>query len=336
MLNFIVFLFLGYGLGSVSPGYFWGRVIKGIDIRNFGNGNTGASNTYRVVGPVYGIITAVFDLLKSPLAYYLSLSKINSDLAVLIGLAVVVGHIFPFYLNFKGGRGVASLGGLVMAMITQTQSWFTLAVAVGATFYMILVSDKVSRMWSWRKSMKLSALFLVFGFVVISEKLFLNLTGVLLVGALLFDGLRFYSTKVNLWYLGRKSLAKPKELKRLSGYTLFLFSAFLIFKFFSPEIALVSLTFFILSDLAGPIGGRLFLHKEITHGKTWGGAILMFSVCVVAGLFVKSLSALSIGWEIILAGALIATILDQLSFLLDDNILVPLGMATILTVLTYL
>lgn len=335
----IYYVLLGYLVGSVSPGYFFGKFVKDVDIRQLGNHNTGATNTYREIGPVFGIVTGLFDFLKAPAIYFFVL-RINShlfpELAVTVGLAAVIGHIFPFYLNFKGGRGVASLAGLILATITQTQSWLTLAIVAGSVFYMMLVSERVNSIWSWRKSMKLTALFLVFGFVEISEKLFLNFTAALLVVAFIFDFLRFYNAKVNLWYLGQKSLAKQKELKRLSGYTLFLFSSFLIFKFFSPEIALISLDFFILSDIAGPIGGRLFLHKEITHGKTWGGAVLIFSICVVAGLFIKSLSPLTIGWEIILAGAFVVTILDQLSFLADDNILTPLGTAAILASLAYI
>lgn len=338
-MSFVFYTLLGYLVGSVSPGYFFGKIVKNVDIRQFGNHNTGATNAYYEISPVFGILTGLFDFIKAPLVYFLVLwinPHLPPELAVIVGFAAVIGHIFPFYLNFKGGRGVASLGGLVLATITQTQSWFALAMVIGAVFYMILISDRISDTWSWRKSMKLSALFLVFGFVEISEKLFLNFTAILLIIALLFDFLRLYNTKINLWYLGRKSLAKQKELKRFSGYTIFLFSAFLIFKFFSPEIALISLVFFILSDLAGPIGGKLFLYKEIARSKTWGGASLIFSVCVFAGIFIKSLSSLSIGWETILMGALVVTILDQLSFLLDDNILVPLGTAIILTATAYI
>lgn len=335
----IYYVLFGYLTGSVSPGYFFGKFVKGVDIRQLGNHNTGATNAYNEIGPVFGIVTGLFDFLKAPVIYLLVLwanPHLSPELAVTVGLAAIIGHIFPFYLNFKGGRGVASLAGLILATITQTQSWLTLAIVAGSVFYMMLISERVNNIWSWRKSMKLAALFLVFGFVEISEKLFLNFTVALLTVAFTFDFLRFYNAKINLWYLGRKSLAKQKELKRLSGYTLFLFSSFLIFRFFSPEIALISLDFFILSDIAGPIGGRLFLHKEIIHGKTWGGAVLIFSICIVAGLFVKSLSSLAIGWELMLAGVFVVVILDQLSFLIDDNILTPLGTAAILTVLAYI
>src|SRR3989344_3525589 len=112
MTTFLFFIIIGYLLGSLSPGYFFGRVIKGIDIRKFGNHNTGATNTYREVGPVYGIIAGIFDALKAAAAYWiavlglnfetfklLNLGELDPDIAILVGLVAVVGHVFPFYLG---------------------------------------------------------------------------------------------------------------------------------------------------------------------------------------------------------------------------------------------
>lgn len=94
---------------------------------------------------------------------------------------------------------------------------------------------------------------------------------------------------------------------------------------------MVSIVFFILADLAGPVGAKLMFKKEITHNKTWGGAISIILICLAAGIFMKNLSSIPIGWNIILAGSLIVAALDEFSFLLDDNILVPIGTALILT-----
>ena len=73
MLTFYLLIIFGYLIGSLSPGYFFGRVIKGIDIRDYKYHNTGATNTYFIVGPVYGVIAGLFDFLKTPAVYYLSL-----------------------------------------------------------------------------------------------------------------------------------------------------------------------------------------------------------------------------------------------------------------------
>ena len=106
-MSLILILFLGYLIGSLSPGYFFGKFVKHIDIREFGNKNTGATNTYHVVGPIFGILTGIFDFLKSPFIYFLAVSgafflpSINPDLAILAGLAAVAGHIKPFYLRFE-------------------------------------------------------------------------------------------------------------------------------------------------------------------------------------------------------------------------------------------
>ena len=79
MGQLIIYSLLGYVIGSISPGYIFGRLLKGIDIRNYGNHNTGATNTSRVVGQTYGLITGVFDYLKAPLAYYLSLNTLDPE-----------------------------------------------------------------------------------------------------------------------------------------------------------------------------------------------------------------------------------------------------------------
>ena len=75
----------------------------------------------------------------------------------------------------------------------------------------------------------------------------------------------------------------------------------------------------------------LFIKKEIANGKTWGGSIGIFFACIIAGFFMKVLPPFSVSWSIILLGVFSTIILDQLSFVLDDNLLVPLGTAIILS-----
>jgi acyl-phosphate glycerol 3-phosphate acyltransferase len=320
---------LGYLVGSISPGYFLGQIVKRVDIRKFGNHNTGATNTYYTVGPVYGIIAGLFDFLKSLAVYLVALKyfSLSPNLAILPGLVSVVGHNWPFYLKFKGGKGAASLGGLILAVIISNQSWPSLLFVAVSSFYLLRISKKLEGLWSSRKTLKLSALILPYGFIEISPKFFISITAILLFFFITLDIIRFANRKFNNWYIAHKTIAKEKEIRRLSGYTLFLLSTLILFVFFPKDIALVSLTFFILADLIGPIGGKLFFKKEITHDKTWGGALSIFLICIIAGIFMKSLSSISIGWDIVFVGSLVITFLDQLSFILDDNILVPIGTA---------
>src|SRR3989344_2200620 len=287
MTNLVILLAGAYLIGSLSPGYFFGRVVKGIDIRKFGNHNTGATNVYHVVGPVYGFITVVFDLLKSGVLYALLVWYwgMNPTWAIMPGLAVVAGHNWPFYLQFRGGRGAASLSGLVVAVAVLNQTWPAVLFVALSIVYLLVISKKLAGIWSVRKTLKLSALLLPFGFIEISSGFFLVFTAILLVVAIVFDIVRLNSARFNKKYITLGQFAKEKEKRRLSGYTLFLLSALVLFLFFPKDIVLISLTFFIFADLIAPIGGALFLKKEISHGKTWGGAVAIVVACLFSGGF---------------------------------------------------
>src|SRR3989338_10980545 len=231
-LSFLILPAIGYVLGSLSPGYFFGRVVKGVDLREIGkNKNTGASNTYREVGPVYGIIAGIFDALKAPTAYFIAinglpfanLAPFNPDAAILVGLAAVAGHIWPFYLQFRGGRGIASLYGLNLIVWFHTLSVFALFLFIITIIYAIAISQrpeikKVLSEAPVRKFLKLTALVLPLGYLAVSQKFLLVFVGVLLAVSLALDGMRFISSAFNRRYLALKSLAKEKELKRFSGY----------------------------------------------------------------------------------------------------------------------
>src|SRR3989344_1455851 len=332
MTDLAIILVLAYLIGSLSPGYFFGRIVKGIDIRKFGNHNTGATNTYHVVGPVYGFVTVVFDFLKAGMVYVLLVLNwgIDPNWAILFGLAVVAGHNWPFYLQFRGGRGAASLSGLVVAVAVLNQTWPAVLFVALSIVYLLVISKKLAGIWSVRKTLKLSALLLPFGFIEISSGFFLVFTATLLIIAVVFDIVRLSSARFNKKYITLGQFAKEKEKRRLSGYTLFLLSALVLFLFFPKDIVLVSLAFFIFADLVAPIGGALFLKKEISHRKTWGGAVSIVAACLFAGSFMVKLSSAGINWNLVVAASVIVAVLDQFSFVLDDNLLVPLGTASIL------
>lgn len=117
-------LAIGYFLGSIPAGYIVGR-IAGIDIRKEGSGNIGATNVTRILGRKYGYPVFGFDLLKGVIAVVVagflapaSPGSISPQaLAILAGVACVVGHSFPVWLGFRGGKGVATSIGVVLGLM---------------------------------------------------------------------------------------------------------------------------------------------------------------------------------------------------------------------------
>ena len=113
-------LIIGYLFGCIQTGYLYAKA-KGVDIRKYGSGNSGATNTLRVMGKKAGVITYVGDALKAVLASLLVRFVIFPDssmggtlLTALTGLGVVLGHNYPFYLKFKGGKGIAVTSAVVI------------------------------------------------------------------------------------------------------------------------------------------------------------------------------------------------------------------------------
>ena len=128
----ILALILAYLLGSIPTAVWIGRAFYKIDVREYGSGNAGATNTFRVLGKKAGIPVMLIDILKgftaTNLAYLavmgatypvkpLSVIFINYELA--FGIAAVMGHLFPIFAGFRGGKGVATLCGMVLAIHLQ-------------------------------------------------------------------------------------------------------------------------------------------------------------------------------------------------------------------------
>ena len=108
-------LSLGYFLGCISPSHILEK-IKHVNIRNQGTKNLGATNTMIILGKGYGALVMILDLLKSFVAVKIAerLLPAMPSLWLLTGFSAVAGHVFPFYLKFKGGKGLASFGGVVL------------------------------------------------------------------------------------------------------------------------------------------------------------------------------------------------------------------------------
>jgi glycerol-3-phosphate acyltransferase PlsY len=125
----IILILLAYLIGSIPTSVWIGRLFYGIDVREFGSGNAGATNTFRVLGKKAGIPVLMIDILKGFIAVlfacFSDLPKNDAafvNLQLALGIASVVGHIFPVFEGFRGGKGVATLLGVVLAV--QPESAF--------------------------------------------------------------------------------------------------------------------------------------------------------------------------------------------------------------------
>ncbi len=117
ILEFAAVIAVSYLVGSIPFGYIAGRVLKGIDVRDFGSGATGATNVMRTVGRGPFVLVLLADALKGYVLVLVTWFLFEShDLQVAAGLAVVLGHDFPLYIGFRGGRGVATSFGVYAAL----------------------------------------------------------------------------------------------------------------------------------------------------------------------------------------------------------------------------
>ena len=140
----IIFVVLAYLVGSISFGLLIGKLIKGVDIRNFGSGSTGATNVARVCGPIWGIIALILDMGKAaiPVALTVYILETPDWSHSLTGLSAIAGHIWPLFTNFKGGKGIASGWAALIVLSPWAGVAATLAAApvIGITRYVSLGS----------------------------------------------------------------------------------------------------------------------------------------------------------------------------------------------------
>jgi len=108
-----------YLLGSIPTSYIFGKILKGIDIREHGSGNAGATNALRILGTKWGILTMILDMAKGWLAVFLGRIVLDNPanwVLIALALGAIIGHIFTIYLGFKGGKGVATSAGVFIAL----------------------------------------------------------------------------------------------------------------------------------------------------------------------------------------------------------------------------
>ena len=137
MLDFVVAAAISYILGSIPNGLILGKAIWGVDLRQHGSKNIGATNAWRTIGKAGGISIFALDFLKGAISAYLGLHLGGSELAgVLCGILAIAGHSWSVFLAFKGGKGVATGLGVIAALMPEVTLivfvvWFAIVYFTG-------------------------------------------------------------------------------------------------------------------------------------------------------------------------------------------------------------
>lgn len=185
-MNYLYSVLIGYGLGCIQAAYLFSRFILKEDIRDKGNGNAGASNMTVAYGKKFGLAVAVIDIIKATAAVlivknmFAGAININT-LTYTAGLFVILGHNYPFYMGFKGGKGTASLIGMLFGL-NSMMGGIGLIILIAATF----ISDYIV----------IGTFSLLLSFIVMTH--FMNLGLVPLAISILIGLLSVYKHRENI------------------------------------------------------------------------------------------------------------------------------------------
>ena len=123
-MKIILLAVIGYLIGSIPSGYIFTNKLLNKDLRNFGSGNVGATNTARVLGIKLGFLVAVLDGLKGFIAVWIAQLIFASNISIfaifLVGLTAIIGHNWSIFLNFSGGKGVATTLGVILKIFPMS------------------------------------------------------------------------------------------------------------------------------------------------------------------------------------------------------------------------
>ncbi|CQR47587.1 Glycerol-3-phosphate acyltransferase [Paraliobacillus sp. PM-2] len=169
-MTYVLLLIVAYLIGSIPSGLIVGKIGYNIDIREHGSGNLGGTNTFRVLGIKAGIIVTLADILKGTLATLLPLLfQVSADInPLIIGIFAVVGHMYPVFARFKGGKAVATSAGMLLGLSPLLFGMMMLS------FFIVLFISKYVSLAS-----------MVTGVISIITTIFLGDTGLLIVTSIL-------------------------------------------------------------------------------------------------------------------------------------------------------
>ena len=206
----IIITIVAYLIGSIPTSVWISRAFYNIDIRDYGSGNAGATNTFRVLGVKAGMIVFAVDILKGFAAvnlirftsYYIPNSGDYINIQLLLGIAAMLGHIFPIYVGFRGGKGVATLFGVICAI-----SLYPTLIMAGIFFATLIITRYVS----------LSSMISGFSFPILIIFVFKETTPSLVIFSLIMAILMLFTHQKNIERLLRKEEKKanlPKLKKK--------------------------------------------------------------------------------------------------------------------------
>lgn len=204
----LVLLLVAYLLGSVPSAVWIGKAFHGIDVREHGSGNAGATNTFRVLGKKAGIPVLLLDIIKGAIAvnlvWFQSSYGIDSEtpftnLKLAFGFCAVIGHIFPVFAGFRGGKGIATLLGIVLAVHPPA------ALCALAVFLVVLTTTKYVSLGSMLAGIAFPLFItLVFKTEVLSLVIFSSVVAILIVITHQKNIQRLLKNDENKTYLFRK------------------------------------------------------------------------------------------------------------------------------------
>ncbi len=148
-------IILSYLIGSISFSYLVTKSAKGIDIRDYGTKNAGTSNVFLVVGPFAGILTLIGDIGKGALAVFLAQWLAMPEYIILLaGISAIIGHCFPVFLKFEGGKGMATSIGMMIPIVPielliALVLIVLLAVIIKRLTLSFLISLTLIPLWAW-------------------------------------------------------------------------------------------------------------------------------------------------------------------------------------------
>lgn len=187
-MNTVILILLAYLLGSIPSALWIGKLFYKIDIREHGSGNLGGTNTFRTLGVKAGLIVSIMDILKGtaatllPLIPFFAITDIHP---LILGVVAVIGHMYPIFANFKGGKAVATSGGVLLAY-----HW-PIFILMLLSFFVVL---KLSKMVSFT-SMVLGVIALVY---TILYNIFIEIDIPLLVVIVLLSSFILYRHRSNI------------------------------------------------------------------------------------------------------------------------------------------
>ena len=211
---------IGYLLGLIQTAYIYGK-LHGIDIRDYGSGNAGTTNALRVLGKKAGLVVFLGDLLKAALACIIArivgvhyFPDIVYPMILWAGFGAVIGHNYPFYMGFKGGKGIAATAGIILGVL----DWRIMVICLVA----FITTVAITRYVSLGSLIVVTLFFLTFLCLGMWGKILNPATGIAFAGAeltesyiiiFLFGCLAFYRHKANIVRLAHGEENKIFEKK---------------------------------------------------------------------------------------------------------------------------